>query len=98
MKQSSGSISIYWKTLECELCKTPYPSNILWQIQSKIPVASFIVDEKRYDVVEFDRPECPYIILDILSKDKSVTKGIHILKMENKTNIRLVISLSFSFC
>ncbi len=25
-KHSSNSIAIYWKTLECELCKTPYPS------------------------------------------------------------------------
>jgi len=26
IKDSGQSISIYWKTLECELCKTGYPS------------------------------------------------------------------------
>jgi len=76
LKQSASSTSVYWKTLECELCKTQYPTY-------------FVVDEKRYDIVEFERPECPYIILDILSKEKCITRGIHVIKMENKTNIRL---------
>ena len=26
IKQANNSTSVYWKTLECELCKTPYPS------------------------------------------------------------------------
>jgi hypothetical protein len=75
-KVSANSNSVYWKTLECELCKTPYPT-------------FFVVEDKRYDIVEFDRPDCPYIILDILSKDKGITRGIHVIKMENKNNIRL---------
>jgi len=27
VKQTGFSTSVYWKTLECELCKTSYPSN-----------------------------------------------------------------------
>jgi len=29
VKQTGFSTSVYWKTLECELCKTTYPSNTL---------------------------------------------------------------------
>jgi len=76
IKQSNSSTSVYWKVLECELCKTQYPTY-------------FIVEDKRYDIVEFDRPDCPYIILDILSKEKGITRGIHVIKMENKNSIRL---------
>jgi hypothetical protein len=76
IKQSTSSTSVYWKVLECELCKTQYPTY-------------FIVEDKRYDIVEFDRPDCPYIILDILSKEKGITRGIHVIKMENKNSIRL---------
>jgi len=53
-------------------------------------LAYFIVEDKRYDIVEFDRPDCPYIILDILSKEKGITRCIHVIKMENKNSIRLV--------
>jgi len=76
VKQTGFSTSIYWKTLECELCKTTYPS-------------SFEIEGKRYDVVEIDRPECGYLMLEILSKEKNILRGIHIIKMEGKSNIRL---------
>ena len=50
----------------------------------------FEVDNKRYDVVSIDRPDSAYIILDLLSKDKNLTRGVHLVKMEGKNNIRLV--------
>jgi len=75
-KVSGLSTFVYWKTLECELCKTPYPQH-------------FEVDNKRYDVVSIDRPDSAYIIMDLLSKDKNLTRGVHLVKMEGKNNIRL---------
>jgi len=76
VKTSGNTTYIYWKNLECELCKTPYPQY-------------FDVDNKRYDIVEIERPESAYIVLEVLSKEKNMTKGVHIIKMENKNNIRL---------
>jgi len=76
VKDSGQSISIYWKTLECELCKTGYPN-------------SFVINDQKYDIVEIERPNCAYLMLEILSKDKNMAKGLHIIKMENKNNIRL---------
>jgi len=40
--------------------------------------------------VEIDRPDCAYIAMDLLSKDKNITRGVHLVKMEGKNNIRLV--------
>ncbi len=54
-------------------------------------IEHFDVDGKRYDIVELDRPDCAYIVMEVLSKDdKNITKGVHIIKMEGKSNIRLV--------
>jgi pSer/pThr/pTyr-binding forkhead associated (FHA) protein len=76
VKDSGQSISIYWKTLECELCKSAYPN-------------SFQIKDQRYDVVEFERPNCAYMMLEMLNKETNIPRGIHIIKMENKNNIRL---------
>lgn len=63
---------------------------IIWS--SLIPhKGSFEIEGKRYDVVEIDRPECGYLMLEILSKEKNILRGIHIIKMEGKSNIRLVL-------
>lgn len=51
----------------------------------------FDVDSKRYDIVEIERPNCAYIMLEVLSKETNITRGVHLIKMEGKTNIRMVI-------
>jgi len=76
VKQTNFSTSIYWKTLECELCKTTY-------------LSTYNIEGKKYDIVEVDRPECGYLMLEILSKEKNILRGIHIIKMEGKNNVRL---------
>lgn len=54
-------------------------------------IAYFMVEDKRYDIVDFERPDQPYVMLDVLNKDKNIVRGIHIMRMENKNSIRLVI-------
>jgi hypothetical protein len=76
VKQTAFSTSVYWKTLECELCKATFPT-------------SFQVEGKKYDIVEIERPDCSYLMMEILSKEKNVLRGIHVIKMEGKSNIRL---------
>ena len=44
---------------------------------------------KRYDLVQVDKPECPYLILDIMSKDKNIVRGIHVIKLDQKQSIKL---------
>lgn len=54
-------------------------------------IESFDVENKRYDIVEIDRPNCAYIMLEVLSKETNITRGVHLIKMEGKTNIRMVV-------
>ena len=92
VKQTGFSTSVYWKTLECELCKVTFPSMIC-AIKSSLKnffKGSFEIEGKNYDVVEIDRPDCGYLMMEILSKEKNILRGIHIIKMEGKSNIRLV--------
>ena len=54
-------------------------------------IGSFDVEGKKYDLIEIEKPESAYIILEILSKDKNLSRGVHIIKMEAKTSIQLVL-------
>ncbi len=42
IKQTSFSTSVYWKTLECELCKTTYPSTNTYETQVYISQLALI--------------------------------------------------------
>ena len=96
VKMTNYSTSIYWKSLECELCKKSFSSKGK-MLSEFISIDSFEVDGQKFDIVEIERPDCPYIILEILSKDKNITRGVHIIKMESKSNIRLVLFNSIQF-
>ena len=39
------------------------------------------VKNEIYDTVELPKPSIPYITLEILSKDKNVCKGIHVITL-----------------
>ena len=93
IKNTGNTTFIYWKNLECELCKTPYPRNTLALLDMLTLLESFEVENKRYDVVEVERPNCAYIVVEVLSKEKNVARGVHLIRMEGKNNIRLVICL-----
>ena len=54
------------------------------------PLGSICLNGKRYDLIEIEKPKVPYVILDILNKDKNVVRGVHIVKMESKGVVKLV--------
>jgi len=76
IKQSGHATTIYWKALECELCKKAFANN-------------FEIENQKFDLISIDKPDSAYIILEILSKEKNVSRGVHVIKMESKNNIRL---------
>lgn len=61
-----------WKNLDCELCKKPFPSTLE-------------NENKKYDLIEIEKPDCPYIIMDILAKEKNICKGVHVVRMDGKS-------------
>ena len=45
---------------------------------------------QEYDIVSLERPDKEaYLLLQILSKDKNQSRGIHILEMGDKSSVRI---------
>lgn len=72
-KEGSSHCTLNWKNFECELCKTPYPY-------------TFLLDDKRWFLIDLNRPEnsdTPYIILESLSSEKNSSRTIHIVSINS---------------
>lgn len=68
MRTRGGAVSYYWKNFNCELCKQKFPSKV--KINGKV-----------INLIEFQKPEIPYIILEELKVDQS--HGMHIITLED---------------
>ena len=80
MRQSSIVTTYFWKNLECELCKTPYP----YETRS--------LDGRTWlNIIEFDIPppqyglDPYYIVLESISSNTS--KVIHVINMERTVKL-----------
>jgi len=75
MKTSPIVTTYFWKNLECELCKTPYPY--------ETPSAD---GKKMLNIIEYDTPQPEYgedvyyLVLESISSNTS--KVIHVVNME----------------
>ena len=45
----------------------------------------------KYETVEIPKPEPPYIIMDILSRERNISRGIQIISMNGSSDIKIVI-------
>eukprot|EP01017_Pseudomicrothorax_dubius_P009045 TRINITY_DN13010_c0_g1_i2.p1 TRINITY_DN13010_c0_g1~~TRINITY_DN13010_c0_g1_i2.p1 ORF type:complete len:276 (+),score=53.02 TRINITY_DN13010_c0_g1_i2:60-830(+) len=76
-QKTSGIVtSVTWKSFDCELCKK--------QLQEYLEV-----DGSRYDLVSFPRPPPPYLMFELMSKDKNTIRGVHIVSMGKKSLIKV---------
>jgi hypothetical protein len=64
------------KPLECELCKTKFPERI--KIKDEI-----------IDLVDLQKPENDYIVLECVTKEKSEQRLIFIIHFKEKKSIKL---------
>ena len=67
MKSGDNYVSYFWKSFECEICKTAYPLMIKNQ-------------GKNYHLVNYDRPQSSYIVLESLNQEKNTSRIVHIVK------------------
>lgn len=75
--ENKNLITIYWKNLNCELCKTALPFNIKQ-------------DGQEYSIIPIDTNNIgSYVVMESLSKDKEPT-GIHIIDISGANRILLV--------
>jgi hypothetical protein len=66
-KQTGNIHSLYWKSFECEVCKSAYPY-------------IFKVNERVYKLVDMQRPEHPnYLIIESLPLERNSSRTVHML-------------------
>jgi len=67
VKNGDNYISYFWKSFECEICKTAYPL----MIKS---------NGKNFHLVDYERPTTSYLVLESLNQEKNTSRIVHIVK------------------
>jgi len=70
--------SVSWKSLSCELCKTPFPFAVYF-------------DGKIYELLNISPPRTPYVVVESISLINNELNGIHIISFAEKTKLIVVI-------
>jgi hypothetical protein len=73
-RQTGSSVSYFWKTLKCELCKEKLPSSVN-------------VKDRYIELICIPLPETSFILLEEVSGD---SKGLHMISMLPGAEVRLV--------
>ena len=78
IKKTVGNIVtvITFKTLQCEICKSLIPENI--KIKNKV-----------YTIIDLNRPETSYIVLEGLIKETPDTKSIFVISLKNSKPVKI---------
>lgn len=73
-RRNEDTISYGWKSFDWELWKTPFPE-------------SFIVRGKKIDLIQIEKPEGPYLILESITK--TCSKSFHVLGMKYRNLLKI---------
>lgn len=65
-----------WKSLECEICKMELPLSMRTRGQL-------------FNLFDFEKPQCPYVILEAFCSERSTAKYVHVISSASKSFIRL---------
>ncbi|CEL99854.1 unnamed protein product [Vitrella brassicaformis CCMP3155] len=80
IRQQDGTHAgaIFWRTLDCELCKTPYPTFVE-------------ADHKSIELFAIPRPEYPYLMLEVMMRHRNphtghaqAGRGLHIISLAHR--------------
>lgn len=67
IKNGGNFISYFWKSFECEICKSAYPLMIKAR-------------GKNFQLVDYERPSTSYLVLESLNQEKNTSRIVHIIK------------------
>lgn len=76
VKSQANSAIVTWKSLSCELCKSPYPFAVYF-------------NGKIYELINCQLPEPPYAIFECYSKDSADSNGLCVISFSNKNILRM---------
>ena len=80
---TSSVTSIAWKTLTCELCKTPYPYAVYF-------------DGNIHELISIPRPRTPYAVFESAAKAGDDSSSVYIVSFSEEQKLRIV-SNDFNF-
>jgi len=75
-KETKNAHSYFFKSMECELCKTNLPLTHKHQ-------------NKHYSILEIKTPKSNYLVLEALSNERHHTRGIHVITMDESAEVKL---------
>lgn len=75
-RNTENCITYSWKSMECEICKCPYPF-------------SFCNKGRETDLFSLERPEVPYLVLEAIAGDRNNNRAIHIISVTSKNSVKL---------
>jgi len=80
MKASPCFSSYYWKAFECEICKKAYP------LVLRTKCATSKSGYRTYNLVDYERPEGNFLVLESLNQEKNTSRIIHIIRPSESKN------------
>lgn len=69
-------VSFLWKSLDCDLCKMPFPDVLQ-------------ANGQRVELIEIPKPDARFIILEQLRKDKTCPRGLHLVSLGGNDAINI---------
>ncbi len=81
VKERQNTTMITWKSLNCELCKAPFPFAV-----------SF--NGRIYELITYKPPTPPYAVFELCNKEGVDSSGLCIMSFSKKKVLRIVISKS----
>jgi hypothetical protein len=91
-KQGVSIFSYFWKTFECEICKNPYPCN-----QKSLILDIFKTSGLKYQLIDIEKPEGKFIILESLNLEKNSSRSVHIITVGGAKDQFKMVSFFINF-
>lgn len=75
-KHVNSTVSYYWKTPQCELCKEPLSSIVR-------------VNDRDFDMLDVHKPDAPYIVLEDMRRDQHHERCLHVTTLVDSNPVFL---------
>eukprot|EP01016_Furgasonia_blochmanni_P012980 TRINITY_DN1653_c0_g1_i7.p1 TRINITY_DN1653_c0_g1~~TRINITY_DN1653_c0_g1_i7.p1 ORF type:complete len:167 (+),score=16.61 TRINITY_DN1653_c0_g1_i7:740-1240(+) len=83
LKQIGNATGFLWKKMECEVCKKSVPYRVK-------------KNDELYDLIEMDKVDEPYVILESISREKKCSSGIYVVRFPGNDSVKLVSAHSLT--
>ena len=75
-RSTENSMSFFWKSIDCEICKEPFPITLPYK-------------GKPYELFSVEERSTPYIVLEAVTRERNNNRGIHFITLKNRFCVKL---------